>query len=77
MCGGDGGKIGRIRPGDEFSYTMGLRASIDHGGRRCPTATMGPHSQLLSIKQSANIPWNRFALLPLEKTIIDNVYWLV
>ncbi len=67
MRGGCGGKIGGIRPGDEFSYTIGLRASIDHGGHRCPMATMGPHSRLLSIEQSANILWNRSTLLKLEK----------
>jgi hypothetical protein len=53
MRGGGGGEIGGIRPGDLFSYTMGLRASSkQHGGRRCPTATMGPHYWLLCIQQT-------------------------
>ncbi len=72
--GGGGNKIGGIRPGDRFSYMMGLRASIDHGSHRCPTATMGPHSRLLSIQQSVSILWNRSKLLKLEKTIIINVF---
>jgi hypothetical protein len=44
MHGSGGGKIGGIGSGDEFSYTMGLRALIDHDGRRCSMATMGPCS---------------------------------
>jgi hypothetical protein len=72
--GGGSGKIGGIRPGGKFAYTMELHPSINHGGRRCPTTTMGPNSRLLSIKQSANILWNRFTLLTLEKTVINNVY---
>jgi hypothetical protein len=72
MRGSGGGKVG-YRPGDKFSYTMGLHASIDHGGCRCSTATMGPHSQLLSIEQSAKIIWDRSALLKQEKAIIINV----
>jgi hypothetical protein len=74
MRGGGGGKIGGIRPGDKFSYTMGLCTLIDRGSCRCPMATMGPHSWLLSIQQSANILWNKSTLLTLEKTIINNVY---
>ncbi len=38
------GEIWGIRPGDKFSYMMGLRASINHGSCHCSTATMGPHS---------------------------------
>jgi hypothetical protein len=75
MRGGGGGKIGGIRPQDWFSYTMGLHASINHGGRPLPIAAMGPYSQLLSIQQSANILWNRSTSLKLEKTIINNVYY--
>jgi hypothetical protein len=44
MRGGGGGKIGGIGPGDKFSYTMGLRALMDHEGCHRPTAAMGPHS---------------------------------
>jgi hypothetical protein len=67
MRGGGGGKIGGIGPGDKFSYTMGLCASIDHEGCRHPMAAMGPHSQILSIQQSANILCNRTMLLKREK----------
>jgi hypothetical protein len=77
MRGGGGSKIGGIRPEDKFHYRMGLHALINHGGCRCATATTGPHSQLLSIQQSANILWNRSMLLKLEKAIIKNVYLLV
>ncbi len=74
MLGGGGDKLGGIGPGDEVSYTMRFRASINDGGHcRCTTA-MGPHSRLLSIQQSANILWDRLVLLKLEKTIVINVY---
>ncbi len=59
MRGGGGSKIGRIGPGDKFSYTTGLCASIDHDSCRHPTAKMGPRSQHWSIQQSANILCNR------------------
>jgi hypothetical protein len=59
MRGGRGGKIGRRRAGGDDSYSRWVCASINHGSRRCPTATMGPHSQLLSIHQSANILCNK------------------
>ncbi len=74
MLGGGGSKIGGKGPGDEVSYTMQFRASIDNGEHRCHATAMGPHSQLLSIQQSANILCNRLVLLKLEKTIIINVY---
>jgi hypothetical protein len=74
MLGGGGGKLGVIGPGDKVSYTMQFCASINDGGHhRCMT-TMGPHSWLLSIQQSANILCHRLVLLKLEKTIIINVY---
>ena len=74
MGGGGGGELGGIGPGDEVFCSMQFLASIDHGGRRLPTAAMKPHSRLLSIQQSANILCNRLILLKLEKTIIINVY---
>jgi hypothetical protein len=74
MLGGGGGKLGGIGPGDEVSYTMQFRASIDDGGHHLCTKAMGPHSRLLSIQQSSNILCNRLVLLKLEKTIIINVY---
>ena len=74
MRGGGGGELGGIGPGDEVFYSMRFLASIDHGGRRRPTAAMKPHSRLLSIQQSANILCDRLVLLKLEKTIIINVY---
>ncbi len=50
MRGGGGGKIGGRRAGRDNSYNRWVCTSIDHGGRRCPMATMGPHSRLLSIQ---------------------------
>jgi hypothetical protein len=74
MRDGGGGKIGGIGPGDEFSYTMGLCASMDHEGPHHPSATMGPHYQHQSIQQSANILCNSSTLLKLENILIINVY---
>jgi hypothetical protein len=55
MRGGSGSKIGRIGPGDKFSYTMGLRASMDHEGCRRPMAAMGTRTWRQSIQQLTNI----------------------
>ncbi len=74
MRGGGGSKIGGKGTGGEDSYNRQVRTSINHGGRCCPMAAMGTHSQLLSIQQSANILWNRSTLLKLEKNIINNIY---
>jgi hypothetical protein len=74
MLGGGCSELGGIGLGDEVSYTMPFCASIDDGGHSHCTTAMGPHSQLLSIQQSANILCDRLALLKLEKTIIINVY---
>jgi hypothetical protein len=74
MRGGGGNKIGGIGPGEEFSYMMGLRASMDHEGCHHPTATMGPRFQGQSIQQSANILCNSSTLLKLENILIINVY---
>jgi hypothetical protein len=66
----------RIRAGGEVFCLMRFLASIDHDGRRRPTAAMRPHSQLLSIQQSTNILvlGKRLVLLKLEKVIINYVY---
>jgi hypothetical protein len=74
MHGSGGSEIGGIGPGDEFSYTMGLFASMDHEGCHPPTAAMGPHSQRQSIQQSANILCNSSLLLKLENILIINIY---
>ena len=74
MRGGGGGAEGGMGEGGEVFCSMRFLASIDHGGRRRPTAAMKPHSRLLSIQQSANILCDRLVLLKLEKTIIINVY---
>ena len=74
MHGGGGGELGGIGPGDEVFCSMQFLASIDHGGRRRPTAAMKPHSRLLSIQQSANILCDRLVSLKLEKVIINYVY---
>jgi hypothetical protein len=71
MRGGGGSEIGGRGTGGDDSYNMQVCTSIYHGGCCCPMAAMGPHSQLLSIQQSANILWNRSTLLKLEKTIIN------
>jgi hypothetical protein len=70
MCGGGGGEIGGRGTGGDNSYNRQVCTSIDHGGRRHPMATMGPHFRLLSIQQSANILWNRSTSLKLEKTTL-------
>jgi hypothetical protein len=67
MHGGGGGKIGGRGTGGGVSYNRQVCTSIDHGGCRHPIATMGPHFQLLSIQQSANILWNSSTSLKLEK----------
>jgi hypothetical protein len=74
MFGGGGGELGGMGPGDEVSYTMRFCASINDGGHHLRTTAMGPHSQLLSIQQSANTLCGMLVLLKLEKTIIVNVY---
>jgi hypothetical protein len=74
MRGGGGSKLGGMGPGDKVPYTMQFCASIDDGGHHHRTTIMGPHSQLLSIQQSAKILCDRLELLKLEKTIIINVY---
>jgi hypothetical protein len=71
--GGGGGKIGGRGTGSDNSYNKQVRTSINHGGRRCPMAAMGPHSRLLSIQQSAYILCDRNMLLTQEITIIINV----
>jgi hypothetical protein len=77
MRGGGGGKIGGLGPGDEFSYTMGLRASMDHEGHRHPTAAMRPRFRRQSIQQSANVLCNRSTLLKLENFLIIDVYMTI
>ncbi len=74
MRGSGGSELGGIGPGDEVFCSMRFLASIDHGGRRRPTAAMKPHSRLLSIQQSANILCDRLVSLKLEKVIINYVY---
>jgi hypothetical protein len=81
-CGG-GVKEGGIGAGRDYSHSMRTRASINDGGRRRPTATTGPHSQLLSIQQSSEhttiIKRNmqQDYVVKLEKVIIINVIWLL
>ncbi len=74
MCGGDGGKLGGIGPGDKVFCLIQFLVLIDNGGRRRPMAATQPHSRLLSIQQSASILCDRLVPLKLEKTIIINVY---
>ena len=74
MRGGGGGAEGGIGEGDKVFCSMRFLASIDHGGRGRPMATMKPHSQLLRIQQSAHILCDTLESLKPEKTIIINVY---
>jgi hypothetical protein len=74
MHGGRVGKEGGIRAGGEVFCSMRFLALINHGGRRCPTAAMRPHSRCRNIQQSANMLGNRLVLLKLEKVINSNVY---
>ena len=74
MHGGGVGAEGGIEAGGEVFCLMQFIASIDHGGRYRPTATMRPHSRHRSIQQSANMLGNRLVLLKLRKVINSNVY---
>ena len=48
------GTEGGIGAGGEVFCSMRFLVSIDHGGRRRPTAAMVPHSRCRRIRQSAN-----------------------
>ena len=74
MRGGGVGTEGGIRAEGEVLYLMQFLASIDHGGRRCPTAAMRPYSRCQSIPQSTTILCDRSTMLKLEKVLISNVY---
>jgi hypothetical protein len=74
MRGGGVGAEGGIGAGGEVFCSMRFLASIDHGGRRRPTAAMRPHFRRRSIQQSANMLGNRLVSLKLEKVINSNVY---
>ncbi len=74
MRGGGVGAEGKIGAGGEVFCSMRFLASIDHGGRHCPTAAMRPHSRRRSIQQSANMLGNRIESLKLEKVMINIVY---
>ena len=67
MCGGSGGKLGGIGPGEEVSYMMQFCALSNNGGHCYRAAAMEPHSWFLSIQQSANILCNRLVSLKLKK----------
>ncbi len=60
--------------GGDDSSTMQIFALIDHGGRRHPTAAMGPHSRQQSIQQSTNILFERATSLKLEKIIVITIF---
>jgi len=70
MRDGGVGTEGRIGAGGEVFCAMQFLASIDHGGRRGPTAATRPHSRRGSIQQSANMLGNRLVSLKLENSII-------
>jgi len=72
MCGDGVGTEGGIGTREEVFCSMGFLTSINHGGRRRPTATMRPQSWCRSIQQSANMIGNRFVSLKLEKSISIN-----
>ena len=62
------GTEGGIGAGGEVFCSMRFLASIDHGGRRRPTAATRPHSRHVSIHQSSNMLGNRLLLLKLENS---------
>jgi hypothetical protein len=64
------GTEGGIGVGGEVFCSMQFLASIDHGGRRRPTATTRPQSRRRSIQQSANMLGNRLVSLKLKNSII-------
>jgi len=72
MRSGGAGAEGGIRAGGEIFYSMRFLASINHGGRRRPTAR--PYSRRGSTQQSAIMLGNRLVSLKIEKVIINNVY---
>jgi hypothetical protein len=74
MCGGGVGAEGGIGAGGEVFCLIQFLASINHGGRRHPTAAIRPHSWRRSIQQSASMLGNRLVSLKLEKVINSNVY---
>ena len=59
--------VGGIGAGGEVFCLMQFLASINHGGRRGPTAATRPHSWCGSIQQSADMLGNRLVSLKLEK----------
>jgi hypothetical protein len=59
MLGGGEGAEGGIGAGGEVFCSMRFLASIDHGGRRRPTAAMRPHSRRRSIQLSGFMLGNR------------------
>jgi hypothetical protein len=63
------GTEGGIGAGGEVFCSMRFLASIDHGGRRRPTATTRPPSRRGSIQQSANMLGNRLVSLKLENIL--------
>ncbi len=74
MCGSGGSKIGGRGAGGDDSSTMQFFASIDHGGRRHPTAAMGPRSRQQSIQQSTNMLFERTASLKLEIIVVITIF---
>ncbi len=60
MCGGGGDEGSGKGAGVDDSTSRRIVASIEHGGRRCPTAAMGTHSQQKKIQQSTNILFDRY-----------------
>ena len=67
---GSVGTEGGIRAGGQVFCSMQSLVTINHGGRRRPTADTRPHSQCGSIQQSANMLGNRLVSLKLENSII-------
>ena len=72
--GGDGRGRGGVR-GNFYNSTK--KKSLDHDGRRRPTAATGPHSRRLSIQQSTNIICDRTTLLKLKRIIVIKAIYLL
>ncbi len=76
LCGGGGSKEGRKGAGEDDFSTMRIVASIDHGGRRHPTAATGPHSRRRDILQSAIMLRDNSMSLKIENILDITIYYL-
>ena len=74
MCDGGGDEEGGKGTGRDDSSTMGIVASIENGGRRCPTAAMMSHSRQKGIQQSTYMLCDGYYSLKLEYIMIITTF---